>query len=143
MSITPAQSRAARALLGWSQDDLERRSGVAKKTIADFERGARNPHARNRDGLRSALESGGVVFIAENGEGPGVRLRKVAVLLQRARDRRDRIQQALTTDEAREISPVDREIMDKVLADHRSALADAEEEIAAYETDGWALYDPD
>ena len=31
---------------------------------------------RARRGLSSALEADGVIFLAENGEGPGVRLRK-------------------------------------------------------------------
>ena len=40
MSLSPAQCRAARALLNWTQEDLVRNSKVTKKTIADFERGA-------------------------------------------------------------------------------------------------------
>ena len=76
MSFSSAQCRAARALIGWSQDDLEAAAKVAKKTIADFERQARQPHARTLEALRAALEAAGVIFIAENGEGPGVRLRK-------------------------------------------------------------------
>jgi transcriptional regulator with XRE-family HTH domain len=76
MTIIAPQCRAARALLGWSQDDLEAASKVAKKTIADFERQARQPHTRTLDAIRSALEAAGVIFIEPNGEGPGVRLRK-------------------------------------------------------------------
>lgn len=76
--ISAEQCRAARALLAWSQDQLEQASSVAKKTIADFERGARSPYPRTLADIRSALESAGVIFIAENGEGPGVRLRKEA-----------------------------------------------------------------
>jgi transcriptional regulator with XRE-family HTH domain len=75
--LSPPQCRAARALLGWSQDDLENASEVAKKTIADFERGARSPYARTLTDLQRALETAGIEFIAENGGGPGVRLRKV------------------------------------------------------------------
>jgi transcriptional regulator with XRE-family HTH domain len=74
-SITPNQCRAARALLGWNQDDLEQASVVAKKTIADFERGARTPYGRTLSDLRRALEASGIVFIEQNGGGPGVRLR--------------------------------------------------------------------
>ena len=74
--ILPSQCRAARALLGWSQDALEQASSVAKKTIADFERGARQPYARTLADIRTALEQAGVIFIASNGEGPGVRLRR-------------------------------------------------------------------
>jgi hypothetical protein len=32
---------------------------------------------RTVDGMRAALESPGVAFVEENGEGPGVRIRKV------------------------------------------------------------------
>lgn len=73
--ISAAQCRAARALIGWSQDQLEAASKVAKKTIADFERGARSPYVRTLDDLRRALEAAGVEFIEQNGHGPGVRLR--------------------------------------------------------------------
>ncbi len=73
--ILPEQCRAARALLGWSQDDLERHSGVAKKTIADLERGARSPHERTAHALKATLEGWGVSFIPQNGGGAGARLR--------------------------------------------------------------------
>ena len=73
--ILPEQCRAARALLGWSQDDLERHSKVAKKTIADLERGARSPQGRTADALQRAMEASGVVFIPQNGGGAGVRMR--------------------------------------------------------------------
>ncbi|NHO19006.1 transcriptional regulator [Acetobacter oeni] len=76
MELSPAQCRAARALLNWSQGELETASAVAKKTIADFEREARAPYPRTLAGLRAALESAGVAFIDENGGGAGVRLRK-------------------------------------------------------------------
>ena len=74
--MTPAQCRAARALLGISQDDLAKASSVAKATIAAFELSQRRPYARTLDAMRVALESAGVIFVAENGEGPGVRLKK-------------------------------------------------------------------
>ena len=77
--IVPEQCRAARALLGWSQDQLEAASSVAKKTIADFERGARSPYARTLVDVRAALETAGVEFIPENGGGPGARLRQRSV----------------------------------------------------------------
>jgi transcriptional regulator with XRE-family HTH domain len=76
MSLSPEQCRGARGLLGWSQSDLSEASKTATKTIADFERGAREPYARTLDDVRGALERAGIEFIAENGGGPGVRLRK-------------------------------------------------------------------
>lgn len=73
--IYPAQCRAARSLLSWRQDDLETASGVAKKTIADFERGARRPREATLTTIKSTFENAGIEFIDENGGGAGVRLR--------------------------------------------------------------------
>jgi transcriptional regulator with XRE-family HTH domain len=72
--VTPAQCRAARALVGWSQDELAASSKVAKATIANFELGKRSPYARTLEDLRDALEAAGVEFT--NGAEPGVKLRK-------------------------------------------------------------------
>ena len=74
--VAPAQCRAARALLDWSRKELATASKVAERTIVDFERGARQPIVATISAIRTALESAGVEFIAENGGGPGVRLRK-------------------------------------------------------------------
>jgi transcriptional regulator with XRE-family HTH domain len=76
MSISPAQCRGARGLLGWSQSDLSEASKTATKTIADFERGARAPYLRTLEDVRRALEKAGIEFIEENGGGAGIRLRK-------------------------------------------------------------------
>ncbi len=77
MLITAEQCRAGRALLGWTQDDLVNTSKVTKSTIANFEAGKRTPYDRTLADVRAALEKGGVEFIAENGGGVGVRLKKV------------------------------------------------------------------
>ena len=74
MSILPAQRRAARALIDMGQSVLARRAVVSRDTIVDFEN--RTPIANNLVAIRAALEAAGVIFIDENGEGPGVRLRK-------------------------------------------------------------------
>ncbi len=76
MSLTPAQSRAARGLLDWSQIELAGRSNLSESTIRDFEKGRRVPSINNLAAIRAALEAAGVIFVEENGEGPGVRLRK-------------------------------------------------------------------
>ena len=73
MTFTPAHSRAARALIGWSQDQLAAASKVAKATIANFETGKRDPYPRTLDDLRQALEEMGVEF--SNGGHTGVRVR--------------------------------------------------------------------
>lgn len=76
MKMTAAQCRAARGLLGISQAALAELSGVGHRTIAGFEAGETQPMRANRTAIRTALEAAGVIFVAENGEGPGVRLRK-------------------------------------------------------------------
>jgi transcriptional regulator with XRE-family HTH domain len=74
MSFAPAQCRAARGLLGWSQAQLAEASKVATKTIADFERESRTPYDRTLADVQKAFEAAGVEFT--NGGEPGVKLRK-------------------------------------------------------------------
>lgn len=74
-NMIPSQCRAARAMLGWSQDRLAEEAEVSKPTIADFEREARTPMLQNLQAMRRALESAGLEFIDENGGGVGVRFR--------------------------------------------------------------------
>jgi transcriptional regulator with XRE-family HTH domain len=78
MALSPAQSRAARGLLDWSQTDLAKSSNLSESTIRDFEKGRRVPSVNNLAAVIRALEAAGVIFVSENGEGPGVRLRKSA-----------------------------------------------------------------
>lgn len=74
--LLPAQVRAARALLDWSQDDLARRAGVGLSTVKDMEIGKRDPSSDSVAAIRRALEVEGVRFLPSNGEGPGARLHK-------------------------------------------------------------------
>ncbi|MFH3481646.1 helix-turn-helix domain-containing protein [Xanthobacter variabilis] len=74
--MTPAQCRAARALLDWSQQQLADAATVGNATIRNFESGKSEPRNATLNVLQRALEAAGVIFVAENGEGPGVRLRK-------------------------------------------------------------------
>lgn len=76
MSITPAQSRAARGLLDWSQTDLGSSANLSESTVRDFEKGRRVPSINNLTAIERALEAAGVIFVDANGEGPGVRLKK-------------------------------------------------------------------
>lgn len=75
LPLSAEQCRAARAILGWSQDQLSQASKVAKATIANFEAGKREPYERTLADLVSAFEAAGVQLIPENGGGRGVRLR--------------------------------------------------------------------
>ena len=74
----PAQVRAARALIGWSQSKLAEMAGVAVSTINEFETGSSDHFANEPiDKLRAALEAAGVVFLPkDDGGGIGVRLRE-------------------------------------------------------------------
>ncbi len=74
--LNPAQSRAARALLEWSQRELAAQSNLSESTIRDFEKHRRIPGINNLTAIRMALEVAGVEFIEENGGGPGVRQTK-------------------------------------------------------------------
>lgn len=49
---------------------------MAKATLANFELGKRTPYERTLADIERALEAAGVIFVEENGEGPGVRLKK-------------------------------------------------------------------
>ncbi len=75
--LIPAQIRAARALLSWSQAELAEASGVALQSIKNIETGKTDPRLSTATALRRALEKAGVVFLTDgesvNG-GPGVRL---------------------------------------------------------------------
>lgn len=74
--ITPEQCRAARGLLGLSQDDLCKLAGVSRVPIAGFEGGKTKTYANTIDKLRNALEGAGVDFVDPNGASDGVRLRQ-------------------------------------------------------------------
>lgn len=74
--MTPGQCRAARALLNLEQSEIADRAGIARATIIDFEKGQRVPRLATIEAIRTAFESAGVEFIAENGGGAGVRLKK-------------------------------------------------------------------
>jgi transcriptional regulator with XRE-family HTH domain len=76
--LISAQLRAARALVGWTAEDLARNAGVGISTVRRAETAERalGINAANETVIRIALERAGVIFVPENGEGPGVRLRK-------------------------------------------------------------------
>ena len=78
--ITAAQLRAARALIAWSQDQLAGRAGVSKATVARLELsgGVAGGYAATRAKIVLAFENAGVIFVPEDDEGAGVRLRKSA-----------------------------------------------------------------
>ncbi|SIS86882.1 helix-turn-helix transcriptional regulator [Paracoccus saliphilus] len=75
--MTGNQIRAARSLLGLSQAQVAESAGISVPTVKRAEgSGAINASADAVAAIRAALETAGVEFIAENGGGAGVRLRK-------------------------------------------------------------------
>ncbi len=62
--------RAARGLLGWSREELAERSGLSAPTIKRMETvGPKRSSMENVIAVKKAMESAGVVFIDENGQG--------------------------------------------------------------------------
>jgi DNA-binding XRE family transcriptional regulator len=74
--MTPAQSRAARALLEMNQADLAQSAGLGLSTVVDFERERRQVSDDAVRAIRAAFDRVGIMFIEENGGGEGVRLKK-------------------------------------------------------------------
>ena len=73
--ITPAQCRMGRAALNWTARDLADEAKVGINTVTRFEAGA-EALMSTAEKRQRALEKAGVDLIAEDGGGPGVRLRK-------------------------------------------------------------------
>lgn len=77
-SLTGRQIAAARALVGLSQAEVAARANISVPTLKRMEasEGPAAGLANNVAAVMRALDSAGVIFVAENGEGPGVRLKK-------------------------------------------------------------------
>lgn len=71
------QLRAARALLDLTQADVAALAGVSVPTVKRAEgAGKVTASAEAVEAIQVALDKAGVVFLPENGNGPGVALRK-------------------------------------------------------------------
>jgi transcriptional regulator with XRE-family HTH domain len=74
-TIIPAQIRAARSLVDWSQEELAKEAGVALTSVRDIEGEKRAADSGTVANVRRALENEGVEFLAGAPDyGPGVRL---------------------------------------------------------------------
>lgn len=65
--ITPAQIRAARALLNWKQSDLAKASGLSLPSVNNIERAIGSPRMDTMAALQAALGNAGVLFTSGNG----------------------------------------------------------------------------
>ena len=76
--VSIRQVKAARALLGWSQEELAAAAEISIPTIKRLEAadGPLGGRTETVGKIRTALQVAGVEFIDENGGGPGVRLKK-------------------------------------------------------------------
>jgi hypothetical protein len=75
--LLAAQCRAARGLLDWSQQQLAAIAHVDIATVQHFEVNVECSSLGDAsDRLRRAFEDAGIIFIAEDGEGAGLRLKK-------------------------------------------------------------------
>ncbi len=67
----------ARAALGWGVRDLAAKAGISANTVSRYENGA-DALGETLMKIQRVFENAGVIFIDEDEEGPGVRLRKRA-----------------------------------------------------------------
>ena len=73
--MTPAQCRAARALLDWSPQQLADAADMAVVTVEHYEDGVSHPTNATIDAIRQALVRTGVAFVAD-----GVQLRSAGAV---------------------------------------------------------------
>lgn len=74
--LTPAQCRAARALLDWTQQELADQAGVGVVTVRLLEAGQTIARRATLQVIQRAFEQAGVELISPNEGGAGVRFRK-------------------------------------------------------------------
>jgi transcriptional regulator with XRE-family HTH domain len=75
--IEPAQIRAARALLGWRQEDLSKAAGIGTATVRRIEsaNSSATSYVSTLSRIQASLEAAGILFIDDDGNaGIGLRL---------------------------------------------------------------------
>ena len=73
--ITARQIRAARALLGWSQQQLADRAIVSLNALARLEKGSVDSRVSTVNAVQKPLLKAGIEFLAADQKGEGVRLK--------------------------------------------------------------------
>ncbi|HEV2503718.1 MAG TPA: helix-turn-helix transcriptional regulator [Mesorhizobium sp.] len=72
--VSPRQIRAARALLGWSQQDLADAAIVSVNALARLENGKVDSRVSTLQSIEKALKKAGIEFLSVDKKGEGVRL---------------------------------------------------------------------
>lgn len=67
LTLSYKQIKAARAILGWSQDEVAEASGLSIATVRKLEAGTISPRASTNDKLRDVFENAGLEFLEPNG----------------------------------------------------------------------------
>lgn len=70
MLIEPEQIRAARAMLGWSQQELAEAAGVSKDTVKNYELSNNRPNSKTLVAMEAALVTAGIEFPRDGGVRP-------------------------------------------------------------------------
>jgi predicted transcriptional regulator len=73
--ITARQIRAARALLGWSQQHLADKAIVSLNALARLEKGVVDSRVSTVLAIQKALAKAGIEFLEADQKGEGVRLK--------------------------------------------------------------------
>jgi ribosome-binding protein aMBF1 (putative translation factor) len=74
--LTPMQLRAARALVGWSREELAEKAGIAAVTVRAFELLGADSKQSTILKMRRAIEAAGVELLDEDQtKGAGARMR--------------------------------------------------------------------
>ena len=73
--ITPRQIRAARALLGWSQQQLADKAIVSLNAVTRLEKGRVDSRMSTITALERTLGKAGVEFLPAGDRGEGVRMK--------------------------------------------------------------------
>lgn len=63
MGVEPSHVRMARAALGWSQEELAKRSGVSRTCVRNFESERNKPTRETVLALENAFKAEGIQFI--------------------------------------------------------------------------------
>jgi transcriptional regulator with XRE-family HTH domain len=72
--MTPNETKTARQLLGWNQEELAEKAGISKRTVAAFESGEPT-RSESVQTIEAALTKAGITFV-DNAEATGVLLAK-------------------------------------------------------------------